>query len=43
MMTNVFGRAPDEVRIGMAVEVEFEDVTPATTLAKVKPAAADRR
>jgi uncharacterized OB-fold protein len=38
MMTNVVGCAPDEVRIGMRVEVEFDDVTPEVTLAKFKPA-----
>jgi uncharacterized OB-fold protein len=43
MMTNVVGCAPDDVRVGMAVEVEFEDVTPEVTLAKFRPAAADRR
>jgi hypothetical protein len=40
MMTNVVGCAPDVVRIGMPVEVEYEDVTPEVTLAKFKPAAA---
>ena len=39
MMTNVVGCAPDEVRVGMAVEVEYEDVTAEITLAKFKPAA----
>jgi uncharacterized protein len=43
MMTNVVGCVPDDVRIGMAVEVEFDDVTPDVTLAKFKPAAAGRR
>ncbi len=38
LMTNVVGCAPDEVRIGMAVEVVFEDVTPEVTLAKFRPA-----
>ncbi len=37
MMTNVDGCAPDDVRIGMAVVVEYEDVTPEITLAKFKP------
>ena len=40
MMTNVVGCAPDEVRVGMAVEVEYEDVTAEITLAKFKPARA---
>ena len=38
MMTNVVGCAPDDVKIGMAVQVEYEDVTPEITLAKFKPA-----
>ena len=37
MMTNVVGCPPDQVRIGMAVEVVFEDVTPEITLAKFRP------
>lgn len=37
MMTNVVGCAPDDVRIGMAVEVEFADVTNAVTLAMFRP------
>jgi uncharacterized OB-fold protein len=37
MMTNVVGCAPDDVRIGMAVEVEFEDVTGEVTLARFRP------
>ena len=32
MMTNVVGSAPDRVRIGMAVEVVFEDATAEITL-----------
>jgi uncharacterized OB-fold protein len=39
VMTNIVGCAPDQVRIGLAVEVVFEDVTPEITLAKWKPAA----
>jgi uncharacterized OB-fold protein len=39
MLTNIVGCAPDDVRIGMPVEVVFEDVTPAVTLAKFKPRA----
>ena len=38
MMTNVVGCAPDDVRIGMPVVVEYEDVTPEVTLAKFRPA-----
>ena len=37
MMTNIVGCAPDAVRIGMPVEVTFEDVTPEITLAKFRP------
>ena len=37
MMTNVVGCAPDAVRVGMAVEVAFEDVTAEITLAKFRP------
>ena len=38
MMTNIVGGAPDAVRVGMAVEVVFEDVTTEITLAKFRPA-----
>jgi uncharacterized protein len=38
VMTNLVGGAPDAVRIGMAVEVVFDDVVPGTTLAKFRPA-----
>ena len=38
MMTNVVGCPPEEVRIGMPVEVVFEDVTPEVTLPKFRPA-----
>ena len=37
VMTNVVGCAPDAVRVGMAVEVMFEDVTAEVTLAKFRP------
>jgi len=37
MMSNVVGCAPDAVRVGMAVEVVFEDVTAEITLAKFRP------
>jgi uncharacterized OB-fold protein len=39
MLTNIVDCAPDAVRIGMPVEVVFEDVTPAVTLPKFKPSA----
>ena len=39
LMTNVIGCSPDQVRIGMAVEIVFEDVTPEVTLPKFRPAA----
>lgn len=37
MLTNIVGCAPDAVRIGMPVEVAFDDVTPEVTLPKFKP------
>ena len=37
MMTNIVGCAPDGVRVGMAVEVAFEDVTAEITLPKFRP------
>lgn len=37
MLSNIVGCAPDDVRIGMPVEVVFEDVTPSVTLPKFKP------
>ncbi|HJQ83806.1 MAG TPA: Zn-ribbon domain-containing OB-fold protein [Candidatus Binatia bacterium] len=37
LMTNVVGCAPDAVRIGMPVEVVFDDVTPEVTLLKFQP------
>jgi len=39
MLTNIIGCAPEDVRIGMAVEVAFDDVTAELTLPKFKPAA----
>jgi len=36
-MTNVVGCTPDAVRIGMPVEVVYDDVTPEVTLAKFRP------
>ena len=38
LMTNVTGCPPEGVRIGMPVEVVFEDVTPEITLPKFRPA-----
>ena len=38
MLTNIVGCKPEDVRIGMAVEVVFEDVAPEHTLPKFKPA-----
>ena len=37
MLSNIVNCAPDVVRIGMPVEVVFEDVTPDVTLPKFKP------
>ena len=39
LMTNVVGCPPDAVRIGMRVEIAFDDVTPEVTLPKFRPAA----
>ena len=41
MTANVLGCSPDEVRIGMAVEAEFVDVTPEVTLIQFRPAGTD--
>lgn len=38
MMTNVVGCAPEEVRIGMAVEATFEEASDEITLVKFRPA-----
>ena len=38
MLTNVIDCQPDQVKIGMPVEVVYEDVTPQVTLAKFRPA-----
>jgi uncharacterized OB-fold protein len=40
LMTNLVGIEPDpaRIRIGMPVEVVYEDVTPAVTLARFAPA-----
>ena len=37
MMTNIVGCPPEDVRIGMAVEVIFEDVTPEVALPRFRP------
>ena len=37
LLTNLVGCAPDDVRIGMPVEVVYEDVTAEITLAKFRP------
>ena len=37
MMTNIVDCDPNEVRIGMEVEVIFDDVTPDVTLPKFRP------
>ncbi|HZO82198.1 MAG TPA: OB-fold domain-containing protein [Candidatus Binataceae bacterium] len=42
LLTNLVGVRNEEIRAGMAVEVVFEDATEEITLAKFKPAAADR-
>ena len=39
MLTNVVGCKPEDVCIGMPVEVVFEDVTPEATLPKFRPRA----
>ncbi|MGC1341755.1 MAG: Zn-ribbon domain-containing OB-fold protein [Candidatus Binataceae bacterium] len=38
MLTNLVECRPEEVKIGMPVEVVYEDVTPEVTLAKFRPA-----
>ena len=38
MLTNVVDCEPEQAKIGMPVEVVYEDVTPAVTLAKFRPA-----
>jgi uncharacterized OB-fold protein len=39
LMTNLVGCTPEAVRIGMPVEVVYDDVTPGVTLAKFGPVA----
>ena len=36
MLTNIIDCAPEQAKIGMPVEVVYEDVTPAVTLAKFR-------
>jgi uncharacterized OB-fold protein len=38
MITNVVGCKPDEVKVGMKVQVTFDDVSPEFSLPKFKPA-----
>ncbi len=38
LLTNLVEGSPDAVRIGMPVEVVFDDVTPEVTLPKFRPA-----
>ncbi|MGO9450207.1 MAG: Zn-ribbon domain-containing OB-fold protein [Candidatus Binataceae bacterium] len=38
MLTNLVECRPEDVKIGMPVEVVYEDVTPEVTLAKFRPA-----
>jgi uncharacterized OB-fold protein len=38
MLTNIIDCAVDQVKIGMPVEVVYEDVTPEVSLAKFRPA-----
>ncbi len=38
MLTNLVDCPPEQVKIGMPVEVVYEDVTPEVTLAKFRPA-----
>ena len=40
MMSNLIGCAPEQARVGMPVEVVFEDVTGEVTLYKFRPVAA---
>jgi uncharacterized OB-fold protein len=40
MLTNIVGCAPEAVRVGMLVEVSFDDVTPDVTLPKFRPVSA---
>ena len=40
MMTNVVGIDPQDVRVDMAVEVVFEDISPDISLPKFRPTGA---
>jgi uncharacterized protein len=40
--TNIIGCDPSEVRVGMPVEVSYEDITPEYTLPKFRPVKAAR-
>ncbi len=42
MLTNIVDCGPEAVKIGMAVEAVFEDVTPEATLPKFKPLTSNR-
>jgi uncharacterized OB-fold protein len=37
MMSNIIGIDPEDVRVGMAVEVVFDDITPTISLPKFRP------
>jgi uncharacterized OB-fold protein len=43
MLTNIVDCAPEEVRIGMPVQVTFEDVSDGVSLPRFKPADAESR
>ena len=37
LITNLVGCTPEDVRVGMPVEVTFEDIAPEATLPRFKP------
>jgi len=37
MMSNIIGIDPEDVRVGMAVAVVFDDITPTISLPKFRP------
>ena len=37
MMTNIVGIDPEHIRVGMAVEVVFEDISPEISLPRFRP------
>jgi len=41
MVTNIVGCSPDEVKIGMPVEVFFDEVAPEVTIPRFKPSKAE--